>query len=211
MWSLDGTALKVGAPILTPDLDATDGTLTPSPDTEYVLAVNGVALQAPVVERRKNAVLYRIDGKSIKLEDALIGRETDGWILAPSGKKIARAAYTRYDVSDDGPGFAVVKLSRVGWCPKPSRRGTGIATVRIGPVGIGPDKQPAISSVTDTRRFRVPDCKGNGVLLSAPNVPWRVEVEIGPTFSPNEIDPDSSDRRQLGGVLEVRFQPLFER
>ena len=210
MWSLDGTAIRVGAPILTPDLDATDGTLTPPPGTDYALAVNGVALQAPVVERRKNAVLYRIDGKSIKLEDALIGRETDGWILAPSGTKIARAAYTRYDVSDDGPGFAVVKLSRVGWCPKPSRRGTGIATVRIGPVGIGPDKQPAISRVSDTRMFRVPDCKANGVLLSAPNVPWRVEVEIGPTFSPNEIDPGNSDRRQLGGVLDVRFQPLFE-
>jgi hypothetical protein len=209
MWSLDGTALKVGAPILTPDLDATDGTLTPPPGTDYALAVNGVALQAPVVARRANAVLYRLDGKPIKLQEALVGRESDGWIVAPSGEKTARAAYTRYDVSGDGPGFAVVKLSRVGWCPKPSRRGTGTATVRIGPVGIGPDKQPAIERVTDTRKFLLPDCKANGVLLSAPSVPWRLEVEIEPTFSPNAIDPDSSDRRQLGGVLAVKFQPLF--
>ena len=209
MWSLDGTALKVGAPILTPDLDATDGTLTPSPETDYALAVNGVAVQAPIVAKRKNAVLYRLDGKPIKLKDALVGRESDGWIVAPSGETIARAAYTRYDVSGDGPGFAVVKLSRVGWCPKPSRRGTGIATVRIGPVGIGPDKQPAIARVTGIRKFLVPDCKANGVLLSVPSVPWRVEVAVGPTFSPNAIDPDNSDRRQLGGVLDVKFQQLF--
>jgi hypothetical protein len=209
MWSLDGTAINVGAPILTPDLDATDGTLTPSPGTEYVLAVNGVALQAPIVAQRANAVLYRLDGKPIKLRDALVGRESDGWIIAASGKKIAKAAYTRYDVSGDGPGFAVVRLTRVGWCPNPGRRGTGIATARIGPVGIGPDKQPAIERVTDTRKFRVPDCKGNGVLLSAPSVPWRVEVAIGPTFSPRELDPSKSDSRQLGGVLDVKFQPLF--
>jgi hypothetical protein len=209
MWSLDGTALRVGAPILTPDLDATDGTLMPSPGTDYALGVNGVALQAPVVVRRPNAVLYRLNGKPIKLQEALVGRESDGWIVAPGGEKTARASYTRYDVSKDGPGFAVVKLSRVGWCPKPSRRGTGVATVRIGPVGIGPDKQPAIARVTDTRTFRVPDCKANGVLLNAPGVPWRVEVELAPTFSPNAIDPNNSDRRELGGVLDVRFQPLF--
>jgi hypothetical protein len=103
----------------------------------------------------------------------------------------------------------VVKLTRVGWCPNPGRRGTGIATVRIGPVGIGPDKQPAIERVTDTRKFRVPDCKANGVVLSAPSVPWRVEVAIGPTFSPRELDPSKSDSRQLGAVLDVKFQPLF--
>jgi hypothetical protein len=34
-------------------------------------------------------------------------------------------------------------------------------------------------------------------------------VAIAPTFSPNEIDPSKSDRRQLGGVLDVKFQPLF--
>ena len=52
VWSLDGTALQAGAPILTPDLQASDGTLTPSPGTDYALAVNGVELDAPVVERR---------------------------------------------------------------------------------------------------------------------------------------------------------------
>ena len=155
MWSLDGSAIKVGSPILTPDLNAVDGTLTPVPGTEYALAVNGVELQAPVVDQRKDAVLYRIDGGPLKLEEALIGRESDGWMIGSTAEPgVARASYTRYDVSDDEPGLAVVRLTRLGWCPDPSARTTGKATVRIGPVGIGPDKQPRIEHVTETRHVR---------------------------------------------------------
>ena len=209
IWSLDGTAANVGAPILTPDLDATDGTLTPNPETAYALAVNGVRIRAPVVDRRGSSVLYRLDGKPIQLEDALIGRESDGWMIAKRGEKVAHASYTRYDVSHDGPGLAFVRLTREGWCPKPSLRGTGKVTVRIGPVGIGPDKQPAIAHVTQRRTFNVPDCQGNGTTLSPPNVPWRMEITISPTFVPKDIDPSKSDNRELGAVLEAGFQPLF--
>ena len=146
MWSLDGSAINVGGPILTPDLDGVDGTLTPPPETKYALAVNGVTLQAPIVARREDAILYRIDGRPLKLQDALVGRETDGWMVGSSDDPVARASYTRYDVSGDEPGLGVVKLSRVGWCPKPGLRQTGKATVRIGPVGIGPDNQPRSSA-----------------------------------------------------------------
>ena len=69
---------------------------------------------------------------------------------SPEEPGVARASYTRYDVSDDEPGLAVVHLSRSGWCPTPSARTTGKATVRIGPVGIGPDKQPRIERVTES-------------------------------------------------------------
>ncbi len=210
MWSLDGTASKVGGPILTPDLNAVDGTLTPAPGTKYALAVNGVNLQAPVVARRKDAVLYRIDGKPLKLRDALVGRETDGWMIGSSEDKVARASYTRYDVSKDKPGLAIVRLTRVGWCPKPSLRGVGNVTVRIGPVGIGP-QQPRITRVTETRRFRVADCVANGVTLTPPpGVPWRMEITVSPTFRPREIDPSKSDNRELGAVIaQAGFQPLF--
>ncbi len=210
MWSLDGTALKVGAPILTPDLNAVDGTLSPAPDTKYALAVNGVRLQAPVVARRKNAVLYRIDGKPLKLQEALVGRQTDGWMVGTSEDPVARASYTRYDVSADNPGLAFVQLTRIGWCPKPGLRQTGKATVRIGPVGIGPDKQPRIERVTETRHFDVRDCKANGDTLTPPNVPWRMEITVAPTFVPKEIDPSSSEARRLGAVIvEAGFRPLF--
>ena len=43
-----------------------------------------------------------------------------------------------------------------------------------------------------------------------PNGPWRIEVEMTPTFSPHELDPNHSDRRQLGAVFTAGFQPLFD-
>ena len=211
IWSLDGSAQTVGGPILTPDLDAVDGTLTPVPGTEYVLAVNGVTLQAPIVAQRENAVLYRIGGGPVQLKDALIGRQSDGWMVGTSEDPVARASYTRYDVSDDGSGLALVRLTREGWCPDPGARTTGEVTVRIGPVGIGPDMQPRIERVTETRRFRVPDCRAKGATLSPPNVPWRMEITLAPTFVPAEVDPSKSDRRRLGAVVDrAGFQPLFD-
>jgi hypothetical protein len=215
MWSLDGSAQNVGGPILTPDLDATDGTLTPSPGTKYALAVNGVELQAPVVARRKHGeqddVLYRIDGKPLQLREGIVGRQTDGWMVGTTDDpNVARASYTRYDVSKDEPGFAAVRLTRIGWCPKPALRQTGHVTLRIGPVGIGPDKQPRIDQVTETRHFDVRDCRGNGITLTPPDVPWRMEIEVSPTFVPKDIDPTSSESRHLGAVIQqAGFQPLF--
>src|SRR4029453_11100996 len=84
MWSLDGTAIEVGSPILTPDLNAVDGPLPPTPGTDYALTVNGVTLQAPIVDSRKNAILYLIDGRPLQLRDALVGRESDGWMIGSS-------------------------------------------------------------------------------------------------------------------------------
>ena len=103
MWSLDGTAPGPG-PILTPDLVAADGTLTPPPGTDYALGINGVELQAPIVERRGTTTLYRLDGGPLKLASAVTGLYSDGWIGDRDGNGVAEAAYTRYDVSRDGPG-----------------------------------------------------------------------------------------------------------
>ena len=121
------------------------------------------------------------------------------------------SSYTRYAVSADEPGLAVVRLTRIGWCPSPDLRQVGKATVRIGPVGIGPDKQPRIERVTDTRTFEVRDCNANGATLSPPKEPWRMEITVSPTFVPIEIDPRRSDRRELGAVVaRAGFQPLFD-
>jgi len=205
IWSLDGSAKYVGAPILTPDLEALNGTLTPNPETEYALALNGVQLAAPEVDRRGNDVLYRLDRKPMKLAAAVTGIESDGWIIAEAGEKTGRASYTRYDVSRDGSGFAVVKLSRVAWCGGDV---PGRATVRIGPVGIGPDNQPTIGKVTGEKTKIVHQCVTTPFAFPAPRVPWRVEITIKPTFSPNDIDPTHPDRRQLGATLDASFQQL---
>ena len=210
MWSLDGSALRAGAPVLTPDLASPDGTLAPSPETAYALALNGVELQGEVAALRGNEVLYRIDGGPLRLKAAITGVQSDGWMVAESGEKIARAAYTRYDVAGDGPGFALIKFSRLEWCPSPGKRSPARATVRIGPVAIGDDQQPAIREVSAERVAIVRDCRIEGLLLPAPSEPWRIEIELGPTFVPMEVDPNSSDRRELGAVVSAGFQPLFE-
>jgi hypothetical protein len=96
----------------------------------------------------------------------------------------------------------------------------GRATVKIGPVGIGPDKQPTIKHVTaiwprpaEAARGEniVHQCRTTGFALPAPTVPWRLEISITPTFVPRELDPKRfSDTRHLGAVLKgVGFQPLF--
>jgi hypothetical protein len=65
--------------------------------------------------------------------------------------------------------------------------------------------------VTETRTFEVPDCNANGTTLSPPDVPWRMEITVEPTFVPKEIDPSKSDSRRLGAVIErADFQPLFD-
>ena len=217
MWSLDGTAQKVGGPILTPDLQADNGRLTPNPGTQYALALNGIELQAPLVRQVGNDRLYRLDDRPLKLAAAVTGLESDGWMSAPDANSPAKASYTRYDVSHDGPGFAVGRLSRVASCGKDM---PGRATVKIGPVGIGPDKQPTIKHVTaiwprpaEAARGEniVHQCRTTGFALPAPTVPWRLEISITPTFVPRELDPKRfSDTRHLGAVLKgVGFQPLF--
>lgn len=211
LWSIDGSAIAAGAPVLTPDLESIDGTLTPTPGTDYALALGGVELDAPVVARRGNDRLHRIDGGPLKLKAALSGVQSDGWMAAPSisDERIARAAYTRYDVAGDGPGFALVKLSRVEWCPSPEKRTPARATVRIGPVAVGADKQPTIGRVTAEQTAIVRDCVITPFLLPVPNGPWRVEIELEPTFVPKEIDPSKSDARKLGAVVTAGFRPLF--
>jgi hypothetical protein len=200
MWSLDGSAKNVGGPILTPDLDATAGTLTPAPDTEYALALDGTELAAPVVDRRKGATLYRLDGRPMRLAASVTGLYGDGWMAD-------EASYTRYDVSRDGPGLAFVKLKRENWCPHDV---PGNATIRIGPVAIGPDRQPTIREVTQVKRGVLHACEDDGFVLSTPAEPWRIEITIDPTFVPNELDPSRSDRRELGAQVEVGFRPLFD-
>ena len=110
----------------------------------------------------------------------------------------ARAAYNRFDVSGNGTGTAVVTLSRETFCPAGVRL-PGTARVRIGELGRGPDKQPAIVRKTDSDTTYVPACGVRTVALPTPDRPWRVEVAMD-TFVPAKIDPKGSggERRALG-------------
>jgi hypothetical protein len=198
VWSVEGSAPGPG-PTLTPDLAKPDGTLWPTPDTPYVLAVNGVEVAGEEVARATEAgpVLVRI-GDELRLKANQIGVYSDGWMGA-------RAAYNRFDVSQAEPGVARVRLSREAFCPE-GVRVPGLVTVRVGPIGIGPDKQPAIDRVTSSETVFVPVCGVRDVVLPAPEEPWRMEV-TAQTFVPAEVDPSQSDRRELGAVVSFGFTP----
>jgi len=197
-WSTDGSAPPPG-PTLTPDLARRDGTLAPSPDTDFVLAYNGVTLQAPVTVRRAGTILYRAGRHPLKVAFSQAGVFEDGWMSHDS-------SYNRYTARADGPGYARIDLSRGAVCttvPIP-----GGVLVKIGPRVIGTDRQPHIGRVTARRLLRVRPCddRAQTVLLPAPRGPWRVEVSSD-TFVPAEIDPSRSDRRQLGVQIAYGFQP----
>ena len=208
VWSVDGTGPGPGH-TLTPDLEDVDGTLWPNPETDYVLASGGVEVVGPVVGSNAGSTLVRLDGKPIRLRSNQTGIAADGWALGDPGDPSvpARAAYNRFDVTEGGTGTAVVTLSRETFCPEGVRL-PGIARVRIGELGRGPDKQPAIVRETDKDTVYVPACAVRTVALTTPDRPWRVEAEVE-TFVPAEIDPQTSggERRALGARVSFAVNP----
>ncbi len=209
VWSVDGTGPGPGH-TLTPDLEDVDGTQWPNPETDLVLAANGVSVAGPIVASNAaaNATLVRLDGKPIRLRANQTGITADGWTVGDAGNPsvTAKAAYNRFDVTHGGTGTLVVTLSRAIFCPKNVRL-PGVAHVRIGTLVRGPDKEPAIGRTTGSETTYVPGCGTRTVVLPTPAGPWRAEVSIE-TFVPKDVDPEhSSDARALGAQVGFDIQP----
>jgi hypothetical protein len=208
VWSVDGTGPGPGH-TLTPDLQDADGTLWPNPRTDFVLTSGGVEVVGQEVAQNAGSALVRLDGRPIRLRSNRTGIAGDGWMVGDAGNPAvpARAAYNRFDVSGNGTGTAVVTLSRETFCPAGVRL-PGTAHVRIGELGRGPDKQPAILRETASETTYVPACTSRAVSLPTPDGPWRVEVSID-TFVPAKIDPKGSaaERRALGARVAFDVVP----
>ena len=206
VWSVDGTGPGPGH-TSTPDLQDVDGTLSPDPETDYVLAANGVEVVGEEVASNPaaNAALVRLDGP-IRLRSNQTGVAADGWAIGDAGDETvpARAAYNRFETDDNRTGTAIVTLSRETFCPQGVRL-PGVARVRIGDLGRGPDKQPAIVRETGSDTVYVPACGVRTVVLPTPAGPWRAEVEID-TFVPARVDPENSggERRALGARVDFQ-------
>jgi hypothetical protein len=101
----------------------------------------------------------------------------------------------------------VVTLSRGTFGCGSDVRLPGVARVRIGELGRGPDKQPAIARETSPpKTVFVPACGSRVVVLPTPDGPWRAEVEID-TFVPADVDPRLSERRALGARVTFDVRP----
>jgi hypothetical protein len=202
VWSLDGTAKGPG-PTLSPDLLAPDGRITDAPGIQYAVVDPGIELvgiPAGQIEHRGGGAaqdwrLYKI-APPLRLVDAATGIYADGW----AGKE---SAYSRYRTPGNRPGFVVVNVSRAAWNgPAPP----GHVTIRVGPLRVK-DKQPALASVTQIRRWKVESGLQQSFVIPTPKPPFRVEVLISPTFVPAQIDPHSSDVREFGAQVSFGFRP----
>ena len=192
---MDGSAPGPGARA-TPNLVDVDGTHDPVEiGAEYVVAVNGVAINAPKLTTIGGADLYKVSGKPVRLRNTTTGISPDGWM----GKQ---ASYTRYD-AEERSGFVTVRFSREGACD-PDKLKPVRVTARVGPVIVDAEDQPAIGNVTDRAEGTLAACQAEGVLLRVPNRPWRVEATVAETFVPDDLN-GSGDRRELGAV--VSFVP----
>ena len=194
IWSLDGTA---PLPSLSPNLGAPDGRLDPDPGVDWVVVGNGVAVVGEPVGAPRNGMTLLKAAQPVRLRSAQNGVFPDGWM----GE---HASFSQY-APENGTsrGFAKIVLSRQGAC------GAGIptadVTVRIGPVAVV-DKQPGFERVDETFHRQLEPC-GLTQIVTRATVPYHVELDVSPTFVPDEVS-GGGDRRELGAQVGFDFLPL---
>jgi hypothetical protein len=203
VWSLDGTAPGPG-PVLTPDLSDADGRLAPDPGVRYVVAEPGVDVVGELVVQQGAWRLVRIDGP-LRLAQAVTGITADGWASARSREEPAFAAHSQFSTPGERPGTMEVVVSRAA---ASEATPPSTVTVRIGPLAVGDDSQPALGSISTAEEWTVEGPGQRVFELPTPPPPFRVEVVIDPPFMPFEVDPRaSSDQRWLGAQVGFRFIP----
>jgi hypothetical protein len=195
VWSLDGSA---PVPTLSPDLAAPDGTLSPDPGVNWVVAGNGVEVVGRVAAEPRGGMTLFQTQPPLRLRFGQTGVFPDGWMGETAG-------YSQYaPEAGQTRGFAKVVLSREAWCGKEVR---SIVTIKVGPVVVR-DKQPALGRVDQVRRAVIHSCQALEPFLIPTTVPYRVEVSVSPTFSPGKLDPSLGDLRELGARVGFSFVPL---
>jgi hypothetical protein len=203
LFSLDGTAQGPG-PTRTPDPSAHDGALSHDPGYPYVVVERGIDVVGDVVATHQHVAggtlqpwrLIKIE-PPLRLRASVTGVFPDGWTGESS-------AYTRYSTEGDRAGRVRVIVSRKAW-GGPNK--TGHVTIRIGPIVIGDDKQPHVGQATQVKQLDIHSKEEKSVVVNAPGPRFRIEMTITPTFSPQELSPDQSDRRQLGAKVSYVFLP----
>jgi hypothetical protein len=194
VWSLDGTAPGPGR-TNTPNVASVKGDLQQQlGDIGYVLADTGIEVAGSVAARQGSWTLYETE-YPVRLSKSVEGIYADGWM----GE---HASYTQYSTRLGKPGFAVLTVSRRGW------GGTNVpgrVRVTAGDLVLGAGLDPHIRKVSATRSCTIESQKTCAFVLPVPAPPFRVEVAITPTFVPADLDPRSSDRRELGAVVGFGF------
>jgi hypothetical protein len=185
--SLDGSAPGPG-PTYAPNIVAADGALDGLDEAPYVVTDNGVTLQAPVVARWHQLVLYRKQGPW-RLLDSLQQVFNDGW--APGW-----STYTYFKQGQHG--MLDVSVGRQGY------RGDappGHALLQVGTVKVV-NQQAQLAHVYVTRKFLVRNGEAQTFRIPIAQTPVRVELFVDPTFHASASDP-----RDLGAQVAFSFRP----
>jgi hypothetical protein len=207
VWSTDGSAPGPG-PTLSPDLvDAATGEITQPPTpVEYVLADPGIDIVGTLVERHAHFAagtktfwrLFKIV-PPLRLQNSARNVTQDGWAADQTD-------YSQFSTPGNLPGFAVVRVHRLGWGGRDEPKGGSRVVIRVGELVID-DKQPALGRVTARCTFKINRLEDRTFLLQTPPPPFHVDVRIDPTFVPRDIDPRDPDTRELGAQVGYSFSP----
>lgn len=194
--SLDGSAPGPG-PTGTPNIEDPAGTLSGYADVPYVLADNGVVLQATVVRAEKQGRLYRKPpDHPWRLLYALQQVYSDGW--CPSW-----CSYTYFKPGLRG--HLHVTLSRkafYGNGAPPGQVQVTVGTVRIN----GARQTPVLKYVYLRKHTTIDNGAQKTLVIPVSQSPVRVELRIHPTFHAS-----TSDARDLGAQVGFEFVPAKQR
>ncbi|MFN2470675.1 MAG: hypothetical protein ABR583_06745 [Gaiellaceae bacterium] len=184
-----GPATRDPLPEQAASADPATGRISGVEATRWAVAARGLELAGTPVERRPLMTLYRVRGP-LRLAGAVEGVYADGWMGT-------HAAWTRYA----GRAERVrVVLSREAWGGPDV---PGRATVRVGTLGLVAGV-PQIVRQTASRTVVLHTRRRQVLTLSAPRPPFRVDVDIEPTFSPSEFG--AEDTRQLGAQVTFSYR-----
>jgi uncharacterized membrane protein len=130
-----------------------------------------------------------------RLQAMCVGLSPDGW-TGPSD-----SSYFRFS----GPkhGKVVVTISRAEW------GGASVLSpvhVLVGTLRIDENHQPRFDRMTSQKTITIDRLERKTVTVEAPGPRFAVHVVVDKKFVPNELDPNLSDRRQLGAVVSYRFE-----
>jgi hypothetical protein len=161
-----------------------------APDA-YAVGAERLAAPGSVVARNGSLVLYRLESPA-RVGRAIEGVYADGWTGA-------EAAVTQYATPANRPARLRVRLSRAVWSGPDV---PGRVTLRLGRVVVR-DGRAAIGDVLETRTWVAHRRRSTSFTLDTPRPPFRVEIEVSPTFSPSRFG--GGDTRELGVQAAFRL------
>jgi hypothetical protein len=161
-------------------------------DLRYAVVATAVQLSGKLLAQRGRLALYRVD-LPLRLASHRAGFYADNWI----GELAALSHYA----TPSRRGRLHVRVSREGWGGESP---PGRVTIRVGRL-IAKDGQPTIGDPAASKTWTVRSGKARSFMLPTPKSPFRLEIQVEPTFSP--IDYGFPDTRQLGAQVTVQFHP----